>query len=128
MKNNKNKFLAKLQKDRNKKLVIRYSVAVLSFIVVVVLVLFWTRSDFSVKDEKEVMRTTVGNFTYEPIKKIAYINDEYVSGGFPVKDSSLTLKSVSCTNGATATFDVDSWELKVTNDVAKTKCSVYFTK
>lgn len=86
---------------------------ILSFIVVVVLVLFWTHSDFSTKDEKEVMRTTVGEFTYEPIKKVVYINDEYVSGGFPVKDSSLTLKSVSCTNGATATFDVDSWELKI---------------
>lgn len=124
----KNKFLTKLENEKNKKLVIRYSAAILSFIVVVVLVLFWTHSDFSTKDEKEVMRTTVGEFTYEPIKKVAYINDEYVSGGFPVKDSSLTLKSVSCTNGATATFDVDSWELKITNDVTKTRCSIYFIK
>lgn len=124
----KNKFLTKLENEKNKKLVIRYSTAILSFIVVVVLVLFWAHSDFSTKDEKEVMRTTVGEFTYEPIKKVAYINDEYVSGGFPVKDSSLTLKSVSCTNGATATFDVDSWELKITNDVTKTRCSIYFTK
>lgn len=124
----KNKFLTKLESEKNKKLVIRYSTAILSFIVVVVLVLFWAYSDFSTKDEKEVMRTTVGEFTYEPIKKVAYINDEYVSGGFPVKDSSLTLKSVSCTNGATATFDVDSWELKITNDVTKTRCSIYFTK
>lgn len=124
----KNKFLTKLENEKNKKLVIRYSAAILSFIVVVVLVLFWAHSDFSTKDEKEVMRTTVGEFTYEPIKKVAYINDEYVSGGFPVKDSSLTLKNVSCTNGATATFDVDSWELKITNDVTKTRCSIYFTK
>lgn len=124
----KNKFLTKLENEKNKKLVIRYSAAILSFIVVVVLVLLWAHSDFSTKDEKEVMRTTVGEFTYEPIKKVAYINDEYVSGGFPVKDSSLTLKSVSCTNGATATFDVDSWELKITNDVTKTRCSIYFTK
>ena len=124
----KNKFLTKLENEKNKKLVIRYSAAILSFIVVVVLVLFWAHSDFSTRDEKEVMRTTVGEFTYEPIKKVAYINDEYVSGGFPVKDSSLTLKSVSCTNGATATFDVDSWELKINNDVTKTRCSIYFTK
>ena len=95
----KNKFLTKLENEKNKKLIIRYSAAILSFIVVVVLVLLWAHSNFSTKDEKEVMRTTVGEFTYEPIKKVAYINDEYVSGGFPVKDSSLTLKSVSCTNG-----------------------------
>ena len=51
-----------------------------------------------------------------------------MSGGFPSKDTSLVLKSVSCTNGATATFDTSSWSLTITNDVAKTKCSVYFTK
>lgn len=85
-------------------------------------------SKLTSQDEREVIRTTVAEFTYEPIKKIAFINDVYVSGGFPSKDTGLTLKSVSCTNGATATFDLDSWSLNVTNGVSKTKCSVYFTK
>lgn len=91
-------------------------------------IVYFAFSRLTSQDEREVIRTTVAEFTYEPIKKIAFINDVYVSGGFPSKDTDLTLKSVSCTNGATATFDLDSWSLNVTNGVSKTKCSIYFTK
>ena len=53
-------------------------------------IVYFAFSKLTSQDEREVIRTTVAEFTYEPIKKIAFINDVYVSGGFPSKDTDLT--------------------------------------
>ena len=123
-----NKVLKKLDRKKNRILYLKYGVGTVSLCLCLSTIVYFAFSKFTAQADTEVIRTTVAKFTYEPIKKIAFINDVYVSGGFPSKDTSLVLKSVSCTNGATATFDLDSWSLNVTNDVSKTKCSVYFTK
>lgn len=123
-----NKVLKKIERKKNRVLYLKYGIGTVSLCLCLSTVVYFAFSKFTAHAEEEVIRTTVAEFTYEPIKKIAFINDAYVSGGFPTKDTSLVLKSVSCTNGATATFDTSSWSLTITNDVAKTKCSVYFTK
>ena len=123
-----NKVLKKLERKKNKVLYIKYGIGTVSLCLCLSTIVYFAFSKFTAHADTEVIRTTVANFTYEPIKKIAFINDVYVSGGFPSKDNSLTLKNVSCTNDATATFDIDSWTLNITNGVSKTKCSVYFVK
>ena len=123
-----NKFIKNLKSNKKKELYLKYGLSIFALVLVLSTIVYFAFSKLTSQDEREVIRMTVAKFTYEPIKKIAFINDAYVSGGFPSKDTGLTLKSVSCTNGATANFDVDSWELNITNDVSKTKCSVYFTK
>ena len=128
MRKDYNKVLKKLDRKKNRILYLKYGVGTVSLCLCLSTVVYFAFSKFTSQADTEVIRTTVAEFTYEPIKKIAFINDVYVSGGFPSKDTSLVLKSVSCTNGATATFDLDSWSLNVTNGVSKTKCSVYFTK
>lgn len=123
-----NKIIKNLKSNKKKEFYLKYGLGIFALVLGLSTIVYFAFSKFTSQDEREVIRMTVAKFTYEPIKKIAFINDAYVSGGFPSKDTGLTLKSVSCTNGATATFDVDSWELNITNDVSKTKCSVYFTK
>lgn len=123
-----NKIIKNLKSNKKKELYLKYGLGIFALVLGLSTIVYFAFSKFTSQDEREVIRMTVAKFTYEPIKKIAFINDAYVSGGFPSKDTGLTLKSVSCTNGATATFDVDSWKLNITNDVSKTKCSVYFTK
>ena len=123
-----NKFIKNLKSNKKKELYLKYGLSIFALVLVLSTIVYFAFSKLTSQDEREVIRTTVAEFTYEPIKKIAFINDVYVSSGFPSKDTGLTLKSVSCTNGATATFDLDSWSLNVTNGVSKTKCSVYFTK
>lgn len=127
-KNYSNKFIKNLKSNKKKELYLKYGLSIFALVLVLSTIVYFAFSKLTSQDEREVIRTTVAEFTYEPIKKIAFINDVYVSGGFPSKDTGLTLKSVSCTNGATATFDLDSWSLNVTNGVSKTKCSIYFTK
>ena len=128
MKDYSNKFIKNLKSNKKKELYLKYGLGIFALVLGLSTIVYFAFSKFTSQAEMEVIRMTVAKFTYEPIKKIAFINDAYVSGGFPSKDTGLTLKSVSCTNGATATFDVDSWELNISNDVSKTKCSVYFTK
>lgn len=123
-----NKFIKNLKSNKKKELYLKYGLSIFALVLVLSTIVYFAFSKLTSQDEREVIRTTVAEFTYEPIKKIVFINDVYVSGGFPSKDTGLTLKSVSCTNGATATFDLDSWSLNVTNGVSKTKCSIYFTK
>ena len=123
-----NKFIKNLKSNKKKELYLKYGLSIFALVLVLSTIVYFAFSKLTSQDEIEVIRTTVAEFTYEPIKKTAFINDVYVSGGFPSKDTDLTLKSVSCTNGATATFDLDSWSLNVTNGVSKTKCSIYFTK
>ena len=123
-----NKIIKNLKSNKKKELYLKYGLGIFALVLGLSTIVYFAFSKFTSQDEREVIRMTVAKFTYEPIKKIAFINDAYVSGGFPSKETGLTLKSVSCTNGATANFDVDSWELNITNDVSKTKCSVYFTK
>lgn len=123
-----NKIIKNLKSNKKKELYLKYGLGIFALVLGLSTIVYFAFSKFTSQDEREVIRMTVAKFTYEPIKKIAFINDAYVSGGFPSKDTGLTLKSVSCTNCATANFDVDSWELNITNDVSKTKCSVYFTK
>ena len=127
-KNYSNKFIKNLKSNKKKELYLKYGLSIFALVLVLSTIVYFAFSKLTSQDEREVIRTTVAEFTYEPIKKIAFINDVYVSDGFPSKDTDLTLKSVSCTNGATATFDLDSWSLNVTNGVSKTKCSIYFTK
>ena len=123
-----NKEINKIKNKRNRVLYLRYGIGFLFLGVCIFLVLLMAKSKFGYKDEQEIIRTVVGDFKYEPIKKIAFINDTYVSGGFPSKDSSLKLDKISCTDGAEASFDMNTWELRITNGVEKTKCSVYFKK
>lgn len=123
-----NKFIKNLKSNKKKELYLKYGLSIFALVLVLSTIVYFAFSKLTSQDEREVIRTTVAEFTYEPIKKIAFINDVYISGDFPSKDTGLTLKSVSCTNGATATFDLESWSLNVTNGVSKTKCSVYFTK
>ena len=123
-----NKVLKKLDRKKNRVLYLKYGIGTVSLCLCLSTIVYFAFSKFTAHADTEVIRTMVAEFTYEPIKKIAFINDVYVSGGFPSKDTSLTLKDVSCTNGATATFDVSSWTLNITNGVSKTKCSVYFVK
>lgn len=122
------KEINKIKNKRNRVLYLRYGIGFLFLGICIFLAVLMAKSKFSYKDEQEVIKMVVADFTYEPIKKIAFINDTYVSGGFPSKDSSLKLDKISCTNGAVASFDMDTWELSITNGVEKTKCSVYFKK
>ena len=68
-----------------------------------------------------------GTISYSPDDLIieSYVNGT-LANGFPSSDI-VTFSSVNCTNGATASFNEDDWNISVSNLTKKgTKCSIHF--
>lgn len=64
-----NKEINKIKNKRNRVLYLRYGIGFLFLGVCIFLVILMAKSKFGYKDEQEIIRTVVGDFKYEPIKK-----------------------------------------------------------
>ena len=58
---------------------------------------------------------------------LAYI-DGNASSTMPTKDTGYTVDNISCTNGATGSWNYGDWSLNVKNNTSSTVCSVYFSE
>ena len=118
---NKDKYLKKLRFKKYK----RYLYIGIPCILVLLIGIYFAYSKFSVFKEEEVVRTTVGDFISGDAVIGAYIDGEY-STTIPGKNDGYVVKSVSCDNNATGSWDKDSWGIVLTNMTKRTKCNIYF--
>ena len=118
---NKDKYLKKLKFMKYK----RYLYIGIPCILVLLIGIYFAYSKFSVFKEEEVVRTTVGDFISGDDVIGAYIDGEY-SNTIPGKNDGYVVKSVSCDNNATGSWDKDSWGIVLTNLTKRTKCNIYF--
>ena len=72
-----------------------------------------------------MVETTVGEFSHGDGGSGAYINGGY-SNTIPGKNYGYVVKSVSCDNNATGSWDNDAWGIVLTNMTKRTKCNIYF--
>ena len=121
----KDKYLKKLKFKRNLTKYGKYFYIGVPCVLAVVAGIYFAYSKFSVSKEEEVVRTTVGDFISGDIVVGAYINGEY-SNTIPGKNDGYAVKSVSCDNNATGSWDNDAWGIVLTNMTKRTKCNVYF--
>ena len=82
---------------------------------------------FFVKQEIEVVRTTVGEFTNDDIVLNIYVDNEQVEVA-PKKGAGYEFDQISCDNEAEGTWNSGTWWLLVTKITGKTKCNIYFKK
>lgn len=122
---NKKNYLRRLNLKRFLKHNNKYIYITLSFLICILVGIYFAYSKFSVSKEGEVVKTTVGNFIYGDIVVGAYINGEY-SSTFPKKDDGYKFERVKCDNNSTAEWNNDSWGIVVSNLNERTKCNVYF--
>ena len=120
---NKDKYLKKLKFMKYK----IYLYMGIPCILVLLIGIYFAYSKFSVFKEEEVVRTTVEDFISEDDVIGAYIDGEY-STTIPGKNDGYVVKSVSCDNNATGSWDNDAWGIVLTNMTKRTKCNVYFEK
>ena len=118
---NKDKYLKKLKFKKYK----RYLYMGIPCILVLLIGIYFAYSKFSVSKEEEVVRTTVGEFIHGDVVIGAYIDGEY-SKTIPGKNDGYVVKSVSCDNDATGSWDNDAWGIALTNMTKRTKCNIYF--
>ena len=121
----RDKYLKNLKFKRNLTKYGKYFYIGIPCLMITILGIYFAYSKFSVSKEEEVVRTTVGDFISGDIVVGAYINGEY-SNTIPGKNDGYAVKSVSCDNNATGSWNNDAWGIVVTNLTKRTKCNVYF--
>ena len=122
---NKDKYLKKMKIRHIWHRYSRYFYITIPCLFYCVLGIYFTYSKFFIKDEQEVIRTTVGDFSQGDVIIGAYLNNEY-SNTIPKKNEGYMVTKVVCDNDATGEWDNDNWFLILKNLNKKTKCNIYF--
>ncbi len=120
---NKDKYLKKLRFKKYK----RYLYIGIPCLLVLLIGIYFAYSKFSVFKEKEVVRTTVGDFISGDIVITPYIDGKY-SDMIPGKNDGYAVDKIVCDNDTSASWNNASWGIMVTNLTKRTKCNVYFKK
>ena len=121
---NREKALRKIEFKRKWRSYSRYVYIAVPCVLCCLLCLYFAYSKFFVSEEQAVIRTTVGDFIHGDIIG-AYIDGEY-SNTIPGKNDGYVVDKIVCDNGASASWDNDSWGIVLTNLSKRTKCNVYF--
>jgi len=128
---NRDKVLKNMEHKKNRNTYIKYGTFVFAICIGVFSITYIAYSKFVTTSEIAVSSLTVGEFTQPTQKKAAYLDGSYIKGsslvdGFPTKNDTYSVESVSCTNGVVGTFDTTTWELTVSDSTIATKCKIYF--
>ena len=123
----KDKYLRKLKIRRWLQNYSRYLYIGVSCLFVCVIGIYFVYSRFFVKQEIEVVRTTVGEFTNGDIVLNIYVDNEQVEVA-PKKGAGYEFDQISWDNEAEGTWNSGTWGLLVTKITGKTKCNIYFKK
>ena len=121
----KDKYLKNLNFKRNLTKYGKYFYIGVPCVLAVVAGIYFAYSKFTVSKDAEVVKTTVGEFIHGDVVIGAYIDGKY-STTIPGKNDGYVVKSVSCDNNATGSWDKDKWGLTLTNMTKRTKCNIYF--
>ena len=124
---NKESYLKRLVIKKKLRNIIKYVYVIGISVLCLVLGLYLTYSKFFVKQEAEVIRTTVGDFSSGDVVIGAYLDGEY-SSSIPGKYDNYMLEKIVCDNGAEASWNYNDWTMTVGNLSKKSKCNIYFKK
>jgi hypothetical protein len=122
---NKDRALKRLHLRQNKSKYIKVSTLIISIIVLVFFIVYFSFSQFSTSNKFNVIQTKVGDFSKGDVTIAAYLDGNNIT---TIPDKSSTLKSfVSCSNNNTAYWDSTSWNMVFTTlKSLPIKCNIYF--
>lgn len=126
MKFNKAKSLLQLNFKKNRVHYFKMGSLIISIIILITSVIYLTYAKFSTSGNYKITNTTVNSFKAIDYTLAAYVDNVEVSS-FPLKTSGYAVDHIDCTNGATATWNYETWSAITSNITSKTKCSVYFS-
>ena len=100
-------------------------VGVLVLGIISAVVLNFTRAKYRTTQSIPLVNGII-NYSPGDIIISAYFNNELLEN-FPTKDDEYAVETVTCDNGASATFNEKEWKLEIDNLVTRgTKCNIYF--
>ena len=120
--------MAKLRKFKEKKLTNKN--IMISFVTIIVLLITLVMSKsyaiYKMQKEFDVIKSQIGSFTNGDVK-VAVLVDGKETNEFPSYETNYKIESVECTNGVTGSFDVENWQVTISDMKAtSTKCTVSF--
>ena len=122
------KEMKKLDFKNNKSKYIKIGTIGISFLVVVISIIYFTYSKFTLTDTFKTAESTVDTFV-----PADYLINNYVNGELGVAPSSSEkdnyVVGFNCDNGVSASWDYDNWGINISNATETgNKCSVYYEK
>ena len=119
------KEIKKLDFKKNKVKYIKIGTICISFLVVIISIIYFTYSKFTLTDVFKTAESTVGTFLPADYVVNYYIDDEHVSN----KPSSGNYDiQVTCDKGAIGTWNNEDWSINISSATeAGIKCNVNFT-
>ena len=120
--------MLKLRKFKEKKLTSKNIMISFVTIIVLLITLVFSKSYAIYKMQKEfdVIKSQIGSFTNGDVK-VAVLVDGKETNEFPSYETNYKIESVECTNGVTGSFDVENWQVTISDMKAtSTKCTVSF--
>ena len=105
--------------------VYKYGTILSLVLIVTISIIYFTYSKFSSSNEMTMYETTVEPFIKNDYFIASYIDGEW-SNEIPGKNDGYIVDKIVCDNGATGTWDYNTWSINVSNATKKIKCGVYF--
>jgi hypothetical protein len=123
---NKKRALRRLHFKQNKSKYIKITSLILSIIILITGIIYYTYSKFTISNKFNVIQTKVGDFSASGDYTIAAYIDGTKADNFPAKNDNYTFDKAECTNSATATWSTLNWNVIISNVTSSgTKCNVY---
>ena len=122
-------------KSKSKKLVnkqkreyqVKTRTMILSIGILICSIILCTYAAFNSTGKVDVIHSNVGDLEQTDYIINAHVEGE-ASNTFPDEDDGYTVDHITCTNGATGTWDDTNWGILVTNATEPTECDVYFVE
>ena len=120
--------MVKLKKFKERKLTNKN--IIISFVIIllfmIALVMSKSYAIYKMQKEFDVIKSKIGTFTNGDVK-VAVLVDGKETNKFPSYETNYKIESVECTNGVTGSFDVENWQVTISDMKAtSTKCTVSF--
>ena len=118
------KELKKLDFKNNKAKYIKIGTISISFLVVIISIIYFTYSKFTLTDTFKTAEITVGDFIPADYILHYYVDGVAVTNG---PSSGYYNVEITCDNGATGTWNKEDWSISISNATkSNTKCDVKF--
>ncbi|MBO5096165.1 MAG: hypothetical protein J6B98_04750 [Bacilli bacterium] len=81
---------------------------------------------YKLEKKYDLIQSKIGEFSMGDVR-VAVLVDGKEASEFPSYETNYKVEKIECTNGVTATFDVENWQLNIADmSATSTKCTVSF--
>ena len=113
----------KIQKNNNTKNIFISLVVII--VILSVFVVYKSYAIYKLEKKYDIIQSKVGTFPKGDLQ-VSVLVDGQETNTFPTYQDNYYVESIDCSNGVTATFDVENWQINIADmSATSTKCTIY---